>query len=260
MKKLATSIAALGLLAGGSVASACTLSAWSSTSGTAPEVGGPGDTVELARYSGICSMQSDGAEFVQDNSPAAEGALIARFYFLASGTGDATIYEAFSDEGGATSVFAISADGANVTVTPASGTAASAPMRAGWNSVEVSWTGGGGISLWVNSDSTTAAADATGTDTGSATIDAIQLGTVDGLGGFTSVNFDQYESRRTTAIGREIPGDATGDGGALNIFDAIGIIQEVVNGTAQVGQPDCTEDGAINIFDAICVIQAVVNG
>lgn len=259
MKKLATAIAALGLLAGGSVASACTLSAWSSQSGTAPAIGGPGDTVELARYSGICSMQAAGDDqFVQDNSPAAEGALIARFYFLASGSGDATIYEAFSDEGAGSSVFSVSADGTNVTVTPASGSAASAAMKAGWNSVEVSWTAGGAISLWVNSDSTSAAADGTGSDSGAATVEAIQLGSLGGLGGFTSVNFDQYESRRTTAIGREVAGDGNADG-QVSVFDAIGIVGEVVNGTAAPGQPDCNEDGNVSVFDAICVVQIVVN-
>ncbi len=254
MKKLATTIAALGLLAGGSVASACTLSAWSSQSATAPLVGGPGDTVELARYSGICSMQADsGAQFVQDNSPAAEGALIARFYFFADGSGNTTVYQAFADEGAASSVFAVTADGSNVTVTPDSGSAASAAMKAGWNSVEVSWNSGGAISLWVNSDSTTDAADATGSDTGSATVDAIQLGAIGGLGGFSSINFDQYESRRTTAIGREVAGDSNGDGN-VNSGDIIANILDFFDQAAATGQPDCNEDGNVNSGDNICVI------
>ncbi len=254
MKKLATAIAGLALLAGGSVAGACTLSAWSSQSGTAPTIGGPGDPIELARYSGICSMQAAGDnQFVQDNSPAAEGALIARFYFLADGSGNATLYEAYSDEGAASSVFSVSADGANVTVTPASGTAASAAMKAGWNSVEVSWTAGGAINLWVNSDSTTDAADASGNDGGGATVEAIQLGSIEGLGGFTSINFDQYESRRTTAIGREVAGDSNGDGN-VNSGDIIANILDFFDQAAATGQPDCNEDGNVNSGDNICVI------
>ena len=259
MKKLFTTAAAVGLLAASSVAGACTLSAWSSN--TAPAVGGPGDTVELSRYSGICAMQANaGSQYVQDNSPAAEGTLIARFYFLAAGSGTADLFVAYSDEGGATPVFTVTADAGNVTITPASGTGATAALTAGrWNSVEASWTAGGAISLWVNSDATTAPADGTGSDTSASTIEAVRLGAVNGLGGFTTINFDQYESRRTTNIGRDIVADANGDGQGPNIFDAIGVVQEIVNGTAQPGQPDCNEDGNVNIFDAICIVQIIVN-
>lgn len=261
MKKLMITTAALGLLAASSIAGACTLSAWSSQSGTAPVVGGPGDPVVLARYSGICAMQADsGTQYVQDNSPSQEGTLIARFYFLAAGSGSADVFVAYSDEAATTPVFTVSADSGNVTVTPANGTAATASLTPGrWNSAEVNWTAGGAVNLWVNSDATSAPADGTGSDGSTSVIEAVRLGAVNGLGGFSAINFDQYESRRTTMIGREIVADANGDGQGPNIFDAIGVIQEIVNGTAQPGQPDCNEDGSINIFDAICVVQIIVN-
>ncbi|MEM9532771.1 MAG: hypothetical protein AAGA23_17765 [Pseudomonadota bacterium] len=260
MKRLVTSVAALGLLAAGSVASACTLDAWSSRSGTVPQVGGPGDTVELARYSGVCAMQADsGVQYVQDNSPSTEGTFIARFYFLASGTGDATIFQAYSDDGATGIVFTVSADGTNVTLDPAGSDAISAPMSSGWNSVEVSYANSGNTFLWVNSDATSAAADAQGTAGASGTIESVRLGAVEGLDTFDALSFDQYESRRTTEIGRELAGDATGDS-TVNIVDAVGVLQEVVNSTAQSGQPDCTEDGQVNIVDAICIVQIIVNG
>ncbi|MEM9183168.1 MAG: dockerin type I repeat-containing protein, partial [Pseudomonadota bacterium] len=257
MKKLATSIAALGLLAGGSVASACTLSAWSAPSGTAPVVGGPADPVTVSRFGGICAMQADsGTQWVQDNSPAAEGTLIVRFYVLVNGSGDATVFEAYSDEGGSTPVFSVSTTGSNVTVTPASGTAASTSAGAGWTPIEVSWTSGGAISLWVAGNAGAGdAADATGTDTGSATVEAIQFGAVNGLGGFTSINFDDYESRRTTAIGQLCQGDANNDG-TINVVDASAVVAERLNPTTNPapGAPDANGDGTINVVDASAIV------
>lgn len=247
MKRLITVPLMLGALSLSGSAFACQLGNWSASAGGAA-AGGPGETPDLARYSGLCAMETTAAgDYVQDNSPAgaSETRMISRFYFLVDG-GSGTIMEAFSAEDGTGSIFTVSYSGGNVTVTPATGTAAVAAANAsGWNSVEVDWNSGGAVDLWVNSDAATDPADASGTDGGSAGVDSVRLGGA----GFL---FDAYEARRSTSVGRLVAGDANGSGG-ISIADAVAVLNEL-NDIYQTGQPDCNESGGMSIADAVCVL------
>ncbi len=274
MKKLAASLLALGLVAGMQTASACVLSAWGGTAGTGQVAGGPGgadsdtttgsvsDPDVFARYSGTCAMEASAAgQFVGDNSPNdAEAEFHVRFYFRPEASGTADLLTAYTaDDGGGSEVFTVSYDGTNVVVTPSSGASASAVAAAAgsWSSVELAWNQNGNISLWVNADATTdPASDATGSDSSGSAIGSVRFGTMSNSG--ITVQLDDYESRRTTAIGTLLPGDANADS-ALNIFDIIAMINEIVNGTLANGSPDFTEDGQVNIFDIINAINAIVN-
>lgn len=264
--KLKTILAA-GLLTVGMAAQACTLGAWD-TNGTTAIAGGPAEpagATNFARYSGLCAMQTAGAiPRVLNNGaggatsgPSGEASMITRFYFKADGmTG--TLLDTYEEDTALTLVYSASFNGTNVTLLINGGATLTAPVSAttNWHSVEISWANNGGVvNLWVDSDATTAAPDDTGVSLATAaTISAARLGGVAGM------TFDAYESRRTTAIGRLVTGDANNDSN-VNIFDAIGVVNESSGGGfVNPGQPDCTEDGNVNIFDAICVVNIASGG
>jgi hypothetical protein len=262
MNKKINAILAAGLLTLGMAAQACTLGAWD-TNGSTSLAGGP-DPVEtnvFARYSGLCAMQTAGVvPRVLNNGaggatsgPAGEASMIARFYFKADGN-TGTLFDTYEDDASTALVYTASFDGTSVFVSVNGGAALSAPVGStNWHSVEISWANNGGVvNLWVDSDATTAVADDTGVSVGTGTINAVRLGGVAGM------TFDAYESRRSTAIGRLTVGDSTGDS-AVNIFDAIGVVNEIQGNAFNTGTPDCTEDGAVNIFDAICVVGIINN-
>lgn len=262
MKRLILTVAAVGLLGAASFAQACSLAAWSSSSGAVLE-GGPGDANDVPRLEGLCSMEASGLGYVQDNSPADEPTMIVSFYYLGSTTalkgGSADLLTAYQDEGGATPVFSVTADQANVTVTPDSGgTAAVAPTGAGWNSVQVQWTAGGAINLWVNSDATSSSPDGTGTATnGASTISSARLGPVSDLGPFAAILFDRYESRRSQLVPNAVPGDANGNG-SCSVGDAVSILNEFLTGNPgnNTGTPDRNLDGNVTLGDAVLTLNA----
>ncbi len=258
-KKLQTILAA-GLLTVGIAAQACTLGAWDSNASSTAIAGGPAEpagATNFARYSGLCAMQTAGATpSVLNNGaggatsgPAGEGAMIVRFYFKPDGN-TGTIFTTYEEDAATTPVYTVAFDGTNVTVTGAGAAAVlTVPVGAtNWHSVEISWANAGGaIDLWVDSDATTAAADASTTSAAAATV--INAGI---LGGVAGVTFDAYESRRTTAIGRLLLGDAN-DSGGITIADAVTIVNEL-GGVYSIGVPDCNESGGVTIADAICVV------
>jgi hypothetical protein len=251
-------IAALALL--GQPALACTAGAWSADTGVA--VGGPeGNPATLARYSGLCAMQAASSVHVEDASPGGISRIRARFYMLANNTASADVYRGFNGTG--SQVFEVSVDPGNGNVTLSSGgtnaTCTGCANAGEWNSIELDWdAGGGALSLWVNSDATTDAADATASLSSSQTVSSVRLGNLNGASG--AMNFDSYESRRTTAIGRLVRGDANGDG-SVSVFDAIAVVNESSGtGSPAPGQPDCNEDGAVSVFDAICVVNVAAGG
>jgi hypothetical protein len=272
MNKKIKTILAAGLLTLGMAAQACTLDAWDDNTSTA-SAGGPGEPNNFARYSGLCAMQTVSAtagatpavlnngQAGATSGPGVEESMIARFYFIANGTGTATLFQTYAEDAGTTPVYTVNYDSTSGNVTVVSedgGTNAVAPVSASknWHSVEVSWAQGGAINLWVDVDAEDDPANGTGTSGNAASvISAVVLGDVGATSTFTDIIFDSYESRRTSAIGRLRVGDATGDD-TVNIIDAISVVNEI-NGTPSVGQPDCTEDGAVNIIDAICIVNII---
>jgi hypothetical protein len=260
MNKLTKIALAASLLVGGIASTqACSLGAWDDNATSTSLAGGPAEAGanNFARYQGLCSMQTAGATpSVLNNGisgatsgPAGEASMIARFYFLpGAATGD--IFTTYSDDTATTAVYTVSYAGGNVTVTP-NGGGAPAVVAAGatnWHSVEVKWANSGGaIDVWVDTDATTAAADAS--TTSAATADTIEAGI---LGGTAGMIFDAYESRRTTSVGRLLVGDANNTGN-ISIADAVSIVNEL-GGVFTTGTPDCNESGNVSIADAICVV------
>ncbi len=258
MKRLILVIAAAGLLGLGTWAQACSLGAWSASSGAVLD-GGPGEANNIARLAGLCAMSASGAGYVQDNSPSGEGRIINSFYYRTTGTGNATLLVACQDEGCATPVFEVTTNGSMVTVTPNDGgTPASAPANAGfWNHVHIDWNAGDNILVHVNSDPT-GPANATATSgNGASTIDAQRLGPVGGLGGFSLALFDQFESRRSLTVAGIVPGDANGNG-SCTLGDAVAILNEFLTGLPgnNVGTPDRNLDGNISLGDAVQTLNA----
>ncbi len=264
MMNLLKTLLAIHLVFGSIAAQACSLSAWDDSTGAVS--GGPGDANVIPRYAGQCAMDGTAGTVTNNGVSAAGGPtdeprMISRFYFLATGSGDTTLFQTFADNAATTLVYTVSFDGTNITVTPHDGgTAAIAAVgNTHWHSVEIDWAQGGMISLWVDSDATTTLADASGTSgNASSVINAALLGGIGGAGGFTQLVFDDYVSHQTTPIGRAMLGDASGDN-TVDISDVIATINEVLGSNINTGTPDCDENGVINISDVICTINIVLN-
>lgn len=259
-------LAALGMLLGASFAQACTLGAW--TGGNAGDAAAADSTNPTSAYSGECLMTTSGG-FVQDDSPGGEAEMISRFYFNASGSGSAVIYETFSDEpatnADGSSIYTVTFDASANTITVAdtfgggSATGALALNAGGeWNSVEVHWVSGGAIDVWVNADATTDAATDSATSGGgsisSSRLGAGTSGIVAKGVGFTA-NFDDFEARRTTNVGRLKLGDADGDG-SRELSDAVLLLNEFLSPVSQIidGQRDANEDGTFGLSDAVATL------
>ena len=253
----------LGLFMAAQSAAACTLQNWSGGISGAVAPGSPNpDTtvgeVQSPRYSGLCAMQADGQGFVQDDSPGSINRIIARFYVLVDPnvfSGSAEVYAGFSSDDGSGKLFSVTVDDAgNVTLADtATGASISEQSSTNWLSVEIDWFqdgGSGELNLIVNG---TAAVPATGlNNAGSGTaLRSVQLGNLDG-GGSGPLKFDAYESRRSTAVGRLLAGDANNDGN-IDALDRIVLRNEILTISLAGGQPDCNEDGSINALDRICL-------
>jgi len=266
MNKLTKIALAASLLVGGIASTqACSLGAWDDNASSTSLAGGPAEAgaLEFARYHGLCSMQTAGATpQVLNNGvggatsgPGGEASMIARFYFLpGAGTGD--IFTTYSDDVATTAVYTVSYAGGNVTVTP-SGAGAGGPVSVAvdgtksWHSVEVSWANNGGaINVWVDTDATADPLDAT--TTSATTTDTIEAGI---LGGTAGMIFDAYESRRTTAVGRFLPGDTDGDDD-VDILDVQSGIDEFLGVSFSSGVVNCDEDDDLraDINDIQCQI------
>jgi len=68
----------------------------------------------------------------------------------------------------------------------------------------------------------------------------------------TAVNFDEFDSRRTTNPGRLCRGDSNGVNG-ITATDRSAITTELANGALAAGQPDCNESGGVTATDRSCV-------
>ena len=206
----------------------------------------------IARYSEFCALSVTGQAHVQSNY-ASDTRYRARFYVLDSltGVGTVDIFEAYSDEGGASPLFKISFDGSQFTfdATDAGGGSTVIGSANGWNVIEFDWNSGGNFDLWVNADATTDTASGT-IASGNGTVESVRLGAPNGFSQTGRLNFDAFESHRTTPVGNLLAGDGNGNG-SLTIADVITIGNEL-NGTLAAGQPDCNLNGSITIADVIC--------
>lgn len=248
-----------------STASACVLTAWSATGGT-PVANQPNQSPAVARYSGLCAMQADAiGDFVQDNTPAGEASYRVRFYVY-TGThsgGTADVFQARNGSG--TNMILVQYNGTQLTFgmngTATTRTAAVTANR--WYSVELAWeasaTGSLNITLQgAGSATPIAVAPITGVNNASDRIDDARMGKIAGSGtGF--MNFDAFDSRRTTNPGRLCRGDANGDN-SYGSGDRVQMTNEILGTALAVGQPDTNEDGNLGSADRVQVTNLILAG
>jgi len=281
MNKKIKTILAASLLTLGMAAQACTLTAWDDADAGA-KAGGPKEAVPadvINRYSGICALDATAGTVTNDGSagnggPVDETQMIVRFYFRAVGTsGSATLFTAYKEVGNTTPIYTVTFDGTNVLVTSNDGgtnttAAVSNPNTAStshWHSVEIDWNQNAAISLWVDSDANpiqlpnalAVAADAAAQPLGSSAdgtsvISSVVLG---GATTFANVYFDEYESRRSSPIGRVLKGDGSGNS-ERDLDDIILVLNEVLSpaATQSVGNHDADENGVVEFEDIIATL------
>jgi len=236
---------------------ACTTDGWLAGASGAVNPNDPNSGV--ARVKGTCGLEVTGQGHVMDGSPSVDGKFIGHFYFLpefTSGSGTPDLFIAYSDEGGTTELFSVRYDGANIILdaTAATGTSVSVPADTShWNLVEFTWESGATGSLWVNSDATIDAPDATFTS-GAGLVESVKLGAPNGFGSLVGqASFDEYESRREQQVGLLLAGDANLDG-LINSADIDLVVTEFLLGTLAEGVIDCNLDGEVNSGDIDCVV------
>jgi hypothetical protein len=248
-------------------AEACSTDGWLGGIGNIPANAEAASPPSVARYSEFCALSVDGEAFVQSDF-ANDTRYRARFYVFdgLSGSGAIDIFEAYGDENDEanSALFKIAFDGTQFTfdATDATGTSTTAASVNGWNLVEFDWNSDAGtFDFWVNADATTDAATGS-VDAGTGTVDAVRLGAPNGFGTQAgNVNFDAFESHRTTPVGPLLAGDSNGNE-SVNIFDMIGIQNEILDpvNSLAAGQPDCNGNGSVNVFDMICVQNIILSG
>ena len=242
-------------------AQACTTDGWSSDSGN-PIAGSP---TAVSRYSELCALKVSATSYVQSDA-ASDTRYIGRFYFLpkTGGTGTVDILIAYSDQvvtNATTDLFTISYDGTDFIfdATEAGGDSGMTAASSGWNLVEFEYDSDSStFNYWVNEawdfNALSYTAPTGSFASGAGTVEAVQLGAPNGMGGFTGeITFDAYEAHRTTNVGALLAGDANDDGN-VNSGDTVGIINENLGDILAQGQPDCNGDGNVNSGDTVCII------
>lgn len=256
------SVLALLLISGIATDSfACSTSAWNGgQGGLEGTVGSPGS---ISRYAGYCAFEVTGEAYVQSNL-ANDQRYIARFYVLngLEGIGKAVVFRAYSDDAATEALFEVSLDGFQFAIDAgaAGGGSATAAAKPGWNLVEIDWASGGSMSYWINANSRSEQATGEIVSAGSGRVQSVRLGAPDGLGGNSGkLTFDAFESRRSTAIGELLVGDANADG-TVDPDDITAIREEFFESGLSVGTPDCNQDGSVNSGDAVCVVNEGFGG
>jgi len=258
LARRATATIALGLLLGAQTAMACTVANWNGGNSGNVTAGGPG--ADVARYAGICAMETPDATvaWVQDDSPGGIDRIRARFYVLADNSSSAVIYRGFTSTDAALFGVRLSSTSGDVTLfgDGLNATCAGCANAGDWNSIEFDWNAGGNaLDLWVNSNAITDPADVSAAFSTANTISSVRLGNLNGAVG--NLSFDAYESRRTTEIGRLLACNADPSDEQINILDALAVINEINEVELSAGQPDCDEDGLVTILDALDIINII---
>lgn len=232
-----------GSLFAGQAALACTTGNWSGTMGSVAAGARIADGIE--RYSGLCGMQTPGGAvaYVQDDNPGGIRRIRARFYVLADNTSAVDIYRGFT--AGSSQLFNVRlGTGGAVTLTSGGASVSANGVSGNWNSIEVDWNASSGqLVLTVNEQSPVSVPFSV-----SGGVGFVRLGNLNGASG--TMNFDAYESRRTTGVGRLLVGDVNGNG-SISSADVVAARLEFL-GTEQPGQPDCNESGSISSADVVC--------
>ena len=256
---------ALSALLGFSInaqAQTCTIANWDgATALAAANAGTQGATNR--RYGGPCGLRvpMDGtARFLTDNSPAAESTYIARFYaFLDNAGTDAVIL--FADAGDNVEVWYNVPNAGDITLNVVDASANNnfltfASVGSGWHSIEFAWESSATANI---AFSVNGAADATATlDTSGISLSSVSLGNLNNNATGTSIDFDDFDSRRISRPGRLLVADANGDG-VITGGDLTSLVNELLGSSFAVGQPDCNEDGSITGGDLTCLVNILLN-
>ncbi len=234
--------------------------------------GGGGGTA--TRYSGVCGLRATTlGQMVQDGSPAAEAAYIARFYVHANMTsGTPVVFRAAEGAPDAANQPLISIqynranqqfEAVNRTGTVSAIGAASSALNNNFHHVHLSWTRAtGALDVTVQgagSSTPSATANLTGfsSTSGATGPDYAQLGWVAGTAA-GQINVDAFESRRSTAIPRLCRGDAN-NSNSISVADRAAITAEI-GGTLATGQPDANESGGVSVTDRAIVTALIGAG
>lgn len=213
------------------------------------------------RYGGPCGLRVavDGTErIVTDNSPTAEATYIARFYTFLDNAGSNPIIIYAADDGAVDQVqvwynFPAAGDLTLRTFDASAGTndLTFNAVGPGWHSVEFVWEAAAAADILF---SVNGAADLSTTiDTSGITLASAHLGNVNSAAGGTSIDFDDFDSRRISRPGRLLVGDAN-DSGGINAGDLGSVLAEINGVSFATGQPDCNENGAVNAGDLGCIL------
>lgn len=263
-----------GLLAG-TPAQACTMSSWSSVSGSQGLTTGTPDEGHR-RFQGHCGLKVEAgqqARYVEDTSPSGETSYYLRFYFLADDldldAGDwVDLFAAYRNPSRPVPQLAVrvqeTAEGRELVLRSLDGGQMSAsgpvPIRAGWQAVTLSWQQASGAAngqaeLALNGKPR---ATLSGLDSRDSVIDLARLGMVSSRGGRGELYFDAFESRRKTPVETLLAGDASGDE-SLGATDLVALVNEINGISLAKGQPDCNADGTVDEADLDCLANAIVN-
>jgi hypothetical protein len=262
-KALLTGIALVGCLgfAFNAQAQTCTISNWAGgpTNLSDADTGTQGGSNR--RYGGPCGLQVDidGTErYVSDDSPQSETTYIARFYAFLDNAGSDPMVIFAADDGADDQIqvwynFPNAGDLTLRVYDNGGGTndLTESGIGSGWHSIEFAWDAAATSDIRFSVDG---AADLTASpDTSGLAIVNAHLGNVNGAGNGTSVDFDDFDSRRIERPGRLLLADANGDG-VISGADNTALMIERLGGTFAAGQPDCNEDGTINGADNTCLL------
>lgn len=249
-------------------AQTCTISNWlGAESGVTDANAGTQDTTatDNRRYGGPCGLRVavDGTvRSVSDDSPSAETSYIARFYTFLDNAGSDPMMIFAADDGTADQIVVWfnhpSAGDLSLQVEGAGGTLERtfSDVGSGWHSVELVWEAGPDTSDNI-AFSVDGASDLTGAaDTSGVTIENAYLGQLSGganTGG--TIDFDDFDSRRSSRPGRLCRGLTNDARTALDLEDVSNIFDEFAsNGnTPANGQPDYNEDGIVDLTDVTTV-------
>src|SRR5690625_3718511 len=237
----------------------CTVGKWDVQQGlTDSDTGTQG--ANNRRYGGPCGLRVglDGTErYVGDDSPNGENSngeasYIARFYTFLDDvtTSDPVMIFAAGDDND-NSLLEVSCEDGSLTLAVYGATTEAATFSdigTGWHSVEVVWAAGEDTLFKVDEEDDLVVS----ADTSGQSIHYADLGNLNDADG-GSIDFDDFDSRRSERPGRLLVGDANDDG-LVNAFDVLAVIDEYQSGIYAPGQPDCNEDGLVNAFDTLCLI------
>ena len=239
----------------------CTVDNWDVQQGLADSDTGT-QGANNRRYGGPCGLrvELDGMDrYVVDESPATENSYIARFYAFLDNAGSDPVLLFAATDGTDDQVQVWYNDPAAGDVTlrayDSSNTAhdSSVAVGSGWHSIEFDWVADSNaeIAFIVDGDEQSPL----NIDTDGLTINEAMLGNLQGADG-GSIDFDDFDSRRSERPGRLLVGDANSDG-EVTLADVSSVSDEVFDSIYSLGQPDCNEDGEITLADVACIADIV---